>query len=280
MYRRIGGVAAAALAAAAVIGLGACSKSDPDAITVTMTCSPGGLHRGLMTVTGASCPVSPPGSEVYYAALKWASLPASAAAQLNATPTTIKCTTKDKSRTGRVGASFNESEQTHFFSWWTSSDITFTSGDEAVVCVMTSPVFAAQGPGTGLPLPLLLGGVWPPGTPVKTETYTCDSTQDHGILTEAGNFCNGGEPTARDIRATRLLGWNAGGEDQLNGTTTTITCTTQDPSGARFGDYGGASHANSSPDITFTNALGTVCVLTNPAITSLTVDPTRLVLRI
>jgi hypothetical protein len=262
-------------AAAAAFALGACGP-DSVSLTVTMTCAPGGLHLGIMTVTGASCPVPPPGSEVYYAAFARGaptSWPGSAVGQLNTTPTTIKCSTKDKSRAGIVGASFNASEQSRFFSWWTGSDITFTSDDEAVVCVLTNPVFATHNPGVGL----LVGGVWPPGTPVRTETFTCNPTKGRGILTDFGNFCAGGQPTAGGIAATQLVGWTAGESDQLNSTTTTITCTTQNPSGARD-KYGGALHASGSPDITFTNALGTICILSNPAIAPLSFDATQLML--
>jgi hypothetical protein len=278
VYRKICTMGLTALAAAAAFELGACG-ANPDTVTVTMICSPGGLHIGLMTVAGASCPVTPPGSDVYYAAFAQGAppdWPASAVAQLNTTPTTIKCTTKDKSRAGIVGASFNTAEQSRFGSWWTSSDITFTSDDEAVVCVLSNHVFAAHHPGAGL----LLGGVWPAGTPVKTETLTCGpSGSFEGLLTLTGDLCTGGEPSP--VRgSTKLGGWTAGEDDQLNSTTTTITCMTQDASGIVSGEYGGSSHANGSPDITFTNALGTVCVLTNPAIASLSFDPTQLLLHI
>src|SRR5262249_7077471 len=133
MHGRICTVATAWCVALACFGLGACGRSDVDTMTVTMTCSPGGLHLGLLSVTAAACPVAA-GPQVYFAALAWSRMvPLSAAAvvQLNTTTTTIKCTTKDKSRAGRVGGSFNESEHTKRPS--SSPSITFTSDDEAVV---------------------------------------------------------------------------------------------------------------------------------------------------
>jgi hypothetical protein len=276
MYRLGCTAFASALSAAALVG---CSASDPNAVTVTMICGPDGLHLGLMTLTGAACRENP-GSNVYFAALTWSSLspqlPASVIAQLNTLPTTIKCSTKDKSRKGGVVGSFDNSDHTKLPS---SPSITFTSNDEAVVCILTNPVIATQPEAGGR---LLLGGGWPTDTPLKTETFTCDPKADHdrNIYGGDGSFCPGGEPTSDNIAATRLFGWNAGGEDQLNSTTTTLTCKSQDRSSARALRYGGASHVNGSPDITFTNALGTVCVLSNPAIAPLSVDPISLVLRI
>jgi hypothetical protein len=277
MYRKICAVGLGALAAAAAFELGACA--DPDTVTVTMTCSPRGLHLGLMTLTGASCPVSPPGTDVYYAAFTWPTiipLSAEAAAQLNATPSTLTCRTKIKSRAGGVADVFSGSAHTKFPSG--SPNITFTSNNHEVVCVLTNSIIGKQSDAGGQ---LLLGGVWPVGTPVKTETFTCDPNREHhyGTLTTGfGIFCEGGEPTGGDIHTTRLTGWNAGHEDQLNSTTTTITCTTQNPSGARESEYGGALHVSGSPDITFTNALGTICILTNSVIAPLSFDPTKLVL--
>src|SRR5262249_25867987 len=160
-------------------------------------------------------------ADVYYATLTWSSLfpplSASAVAQLNTAPTSIKCTTKDKSRGGRVGGSFNDSEHTKLPS--SSPRITFTSDDEAGVCILTNRAIATQPDAGGR---LRLGGVGPAGTLAKTETFTCDPMKDQGrgILGGEGIFCEGGGPTDRDIRATRLFGWNAGGEDQLNRTTT------------------------------------------------------------
>src|SRR5207244_3149365 len=102
--------------------------------------------------------------------------------------------------------------------------------------------------------------------------FTCDPKGDHGIQTASGNFCSGGKSTGSK-RATNLVGWTAGGDDQLNSTTTTITCTTQDRSGFDSVKYGGSAHLSGSPDITFANALGSVCVLTNPVFATLSFDP-------